>query len=576
MKIKPNNPNFVKYIVDTCMQDRNSRLTEYRRLRSYFLYGSDDIKHPSPYNGIGEAIDLLVSFLFSGDTTLYSVSYPSGTLASEDYSMLQMAHTSAGVLQDYWHTSDTDLAVQQAIIWSLIFNTMFLKAKWKDASPHFYVVEPSDIGVFNDSSMEATRQEAIVHRFEQPFESFERDMENYTQQTQPDGEPYITDEECYRIIRITKERQQESSSSIDDGLENLIVTTVNNPITGQGTYQGSMEGTPITSPYEKIRKGNFIERYEAWVYDDKTKDYCVYDYVEPRLILWEGTSDDIFVKGEHPFIKVTPEPMYSYFWGKSTIFDLTDLQDWHTDRIMQIKRILNKQLQPDFATIGFGGAMDEKIDAFIFGDNNGIPFPDGTKIQPLERNFPQDVFTEINYIREMFKDRLGITEVMQGKGAEGVRSREHAALSSSLGASRIRQKSLVIEDALEQLGTLLFKMMRKYDGTVYVYRDVKGDVKKFLLGHVDDSFYVGIDAHSSSPVFMEDLRVETFELLKAQMIKPELAMDMIKFPNRQLAKAQLRMTQLESAKKEAEMLAQIPPEEKGKVIGKIIAGGEKK
>jgi hypothetical protein len=136
----------------------------------------------------------------------------------------------------------------------------------------------------------------------------------------------------------------------------------------------------------------------------------------------------------------------------------------------------------------------------------------------------------------MFEEVSGIGNVLQGRGEQGVRSAGHASQLARLGSSRAKKKALVVEDSLEKMATLYLKLMQAYDDTHY--RDVDG--KRFIAEQFTKDYVVKVDAHSNSPIFMEDLRALAFNLFKAQAIDKESLIDLLDPPMKQLLKDRLK------------------------------------
>ena len=79
-------------------------------------------------------------------------------------------------------------------------------------------------------------------------------------------------------------------------------------------------------------------------------------------------------------------------------------------------------------------------------------------------------------------------------------------------------------------------MMRVYDTRHYT--DDLGN--KFIAAQFTDDFVVKVDAHSNSPIFMEDLRDLAFNLFKAQAIDKESLIDLLEPPMKDLLKQRLK------------------------------------
>ena len=75
-------------------------------------------------------------------------------------------------------------------------------------------------------------------------------------------------------------------------------------------------------------------------------------------------------------------------------------------------------------------------------------------------------------------------------------------------------------------------MMQKYDNRHY--KDA--DDLPFIVEQFTKDFVVKVDAHSNSPIFMEDSRSLAFNLFKAGALTKERLIDMVEPPLKQLIK----------------------------------------
>ena len=136
----------------------------------------------------------------------------------------------------------------------------------------------------------------------------------------------------------------------------------------------------------------------------------------------------------------------------------------------------------------------------------------------------------------MFAEASGINAILSGQGEQGVRSQGHAAQLARLGSARAKKRALVIEDTLGKIATQYLKLMGEHDATHYT--DDKG--VKFTIDQFTKDYTVKVDAHSNSPIFMEDSRQLAFELFKAQAIDKESLLDLLDPPMKQLLKRRLQ------------------------------------
>jgi hypothetical protein len=208
-------------------------------------------------------------------------------------------------------------------------------------------------------------------------------------------------------------------------------------------------------------------------------------------------------------------------------------------RTTQILQLLDKQVDPPSALMGFNGILDEK--SFALRRAGGLLASDmpNAKVEQFAPDIPNDIFREIAEIDAMFAEASGIVSVLQGRGESGVRSAGHASQLARLGSSRAKKRALVVESSLEKLATLYLRMMRVYDDTVYT--DTRGN--KFIAKQFTDDFVVKVDAHSNSPIFMEDQRELAFNLYQAGTISKERLIEMLDPPMRQLLLEDLKKQQ---------------------------------
>ena len=180
--------------------------------------------------------------------------------------------------------------------------------------------------------------------------------------------------------------------------------------------------------------------------------------------------------------------------------------------------------------MGFTGILDEKN--FALNRAGGLLASDmpNAKVEEFTPNIPGDLFRELSEIDAMFAEASGITSVLAGRGESGVRSQGHASQLARLGSSRAKKRAMVIEDSLEKMATLYLKMMQVYDDTVLT--DTDGN--KFVPSQFTPDFVVKVDAHSNSPIFMEDSRELAFSLFSAGAISKSRLIELMEPPMKEL------------------------------------------
>ena len=190
--------------------------------------------------------------------------------------------------------------------------------------------------------------------------------------------------------------------------------------------------------------------------------------------------------------------------------------------------------------------MDEKD--FALNRPGGLLSSDmpGVKADRLAPNLPQDLYAQLDQIDAMFEEASGINNILSGKGEQGVRSAGHASQLARLGSSRAKKRALNIEDSLEKMSSLYMKLIQAYDNTHY--KDIEGT--PFIADQFTKNYIVKVDAHSNSPIFMEDMRSLAFNMFKAGAIDKESLIELLDPPmKQQLLEKLKKMEQAQHAKR---------------------------
>jgi hypothetical protein len=517
--IIPSNPDhrefFYKELIRKCLVSVDERRTDYSSLRSFFLFGNSQEESPAPFNKIYPHIDQLASFLYSAETTRFSIALGASVPDEEQKKTSKLTQA----LNDEWLNSNADQVFRQCMIWSLVYNTTFVKLIYNKGI-HPYMVEPSSVGVLREDVSYADRQEALVHTY------------------------YITKSELYArlyshpnrekiVDRVNASYAQQVNNEVPDGLSVVLSQSQVNMVGNVNMQLGNY------NKYKAKVAEDTIEMKELWLWNDETQDYQVVTMANPDVIIYDREGSKVFLKGELPFIQVCPNPQYDYYWGQSEVQQMILLQQMRNKRLQEIQELLSKQVNPPMMISGFNGILDEKNFALNRAGSFLSTDMPGAKVDKLAPQMPADLFAEIQQIDAMFEEISGITNVLAGKGEAGVRSTGHASQLARLGSSRAKQRALVIEDSLEKVATLYLKMMQVYDPTHFKFED-DGKQIPFIAEQFTKDYTVKVDAHSNSPIFMEDQRNLTFNLLKAGIIDKESALDLLDVPMKQLLKERLK------------------------------------
>ena len=509
---------FFRDIIYKCEVSLNSRKVDYASLRNWYLFGNGPDEAPALYNKIFPHLDQVTSFLYSAETTRFSINLGASIPDNEHRKIPTLTKS----LNNEWLNSNADQVFSTATTWALVYGTTYVKLIINNGI-HPYMVEPGCVGVLREDITYTDRQEALIQKY------YITKSELYTRlYSHPNRDKII-----HRMNSMPHERTE-----IANGLERFIISQSNPTI--YGNVNLDLAGG---NRYKAEVSEDTVEMTELWIWDDEAADYRVVTKADPDIIIYERSGEEMFMKGELPFIQICPNPLYDYYWGASEVQRLIYLQQLRNRRMTEILDLLSKQVSPPTALIGFTGILDEKN--FALNRAGGLLSTDmpNAKVEKLAPTMPPDLFTEMREIDAMFEEASGVGNVLQGKGEAGVRSAGHASQLARLGSSRVKKRALIIEDSLEKLATLYLKCMQLYDDTHL--KDTHG--VPFIAEQFTKEFTVKVDGHSNSPIFTEDTRTLAFNLLKAGAIDKKSLLDLIEPPMKEELLERLKQMEAKQA-----------------------------
>ncbi len=509
--------SFYSELIRKCTATQQERSANYALLRHFYLFGRGPSDDETPYNKIYPHIDTLTSFLFAAETTKFSIHLGPHTPEVE-YLRIKTLNKA---VNDAWLLSNADQVFMQALTWSLVYPSTFIKLIVRGGEIFPFMVDPGSFGVLREDLPFADRQEAMVHSYYTTRSQLEIDIKDHPNSVQ------ILDN-----VQTSQMPQGEQPS----GIQRLLLTAATPNMTGN-------VNTGLDSNIDYVPKVDeeLVRMHELWVWDTKDKDYRVVTITDGGMTIYDRKN--FFLKGEHPFVHVCPNPMYSYFWGMSEVAGMIGLQKWRNERVVEVKKLLNRQVNPPTALTGWTGIMDEI--AYAAFNEGSVLSTDSfqAKVERFAPQIPQEIFAVIHEIDTMFSERSGLQNILMGKGEVGVRSGRQTSELARLSSARIRKRALVIEDALEAISTLYLKCMMKYDSRTYT--DEEGN--SFVPDQFAREFVVKVDAHSNSPLFIEDQKAIAAEMLQAGVINKERFVEMISPQDKELIIRELKVIEEKEA-----------------------------
>jgi hypothetical protein len=547
-------------LVRQCTASRTERFNFYQTLRNYYLFGSQD-NRGAPYNKIGSTVDTLSSFIYSPDTLRFSLHL--GTEAAVDD--IAKSVPLAREVSEQWRMSRIHLQFGIGVRWANVFGCMLMKTRWNEKLVKGALVEPHQFGVLREDIVDLDDQEAFTHHYTITKSQLEANLE-----ANPRKHSILA-----RVGRSTSDQLPSMSS----GLSRLIIGSPVGGVPGsiaipgqQSAFTGGQGGIGMGPTYDYGAKVevDLIDMCDLYVWDDAAEDYQVITRAAPDVTIWDRPNDWLgHVKGVAPFSVIRPEyNLYDYFWGAAFVARLTMLQDWRTERVWQIRALLSKQADPAWTITASGGIQEEKLQALrAAGGIVSFQSP-ASKAAPHPPEMPADMFVELAQIDAMFDDQAGLGHVLQGKGEPGVRSRGQADLMARLGSSRPKERAIAVEESAEDVAYKILRLVQDHSDQRFVAQVTTPAGKQelpFIAEQFTKDFEVKVDAHSSSPIFVEDRKHDALTLLEAKAINRATLLDMFDPPNLQELQAQLRQIEVQEAEaKKLELQMGVHKPEKGK------------
>lgn len=525
---------FYDDLIAKCTSSQADRQQFYDFLRAFYLFGTDG-SVVAPFNKIFPHIDLLASFLYSSETTKFMTQLG---VSAKEVEHRRVSSLNKGV-NDIWLSSNTDRIVSYATTWGLVYGSEIVKCGFvvnettKTLTLQPASVHPGSMGVLREDVPYIDQQEAITHSYYITKSQLENELKDH-----PEKEKILAN------ASTTTGTTDEQPS----GVARLIMGAMN-PM--GGNVNGSVEmGSGVNMDYIADIAEEMIQMVELWVWDDDLNDYRTVTKIKDGATVYDRKN--IFLPGEQPFVFISPNPLPFYIWGMSEVAGLIPLQAWRNKRLDEIQKLLSLQVRPPTSVSGYG-IPDEKMYA-LFSEGGLMSPIDGVgmngKVDRFKPDISPDIYAIIHEIDQSFNEHSGLPNTLQGKGDTQVRSGKQASELSRLGSARIKRRSLVEEDSLEHIATAYLKLMQRYDTTVYT--DESGVA--FTAEQFTEDYTVKVDAHSNSPIFIEDKKELAFELFNLKIISAERVLEIIDAPDKEIMKRELKEIQAQqsAAHKEAE------------------------
>ena len=541
----------VTYLIDRCMSTREDRDRLYQFREKYYLFGTTGYQ-AAKYNRLMSHLDLVCSFLYAPDGAFYNIAAGQN---EEEELVLRATALQNEFNDDFQDNGITD-AIMDALPWSLVYDTMILKQGWnRDRGEWFCeLIPPHNFGVYREDIKGLDSQPCFCHSYFIDYQAAVGKM--------------IRAGMASDVSRLAITRSP-TISEFPSMLQRMVIAG-----TGGSNLQGSIFGNinpdyaPV-STYQPASEVPLVRFNELWVWDDASTDFRIIHTLassssdasgiiigdSKKIIGAYKLSDrskvvplfnrldikghkpssetNYFLPGCHPFSVIQPFGKYNYFWGLSHVDNLIPLQDWMLERLDQISDILERQADPARVASGGLGLTEQKMAAFGGAGTYLFDQLPQFKVEEMAPNMPTDIFTEFKEIAAMFLEASGLTELLTGRGEQGVRSRAHASQLKQTGAGRIKKAALSLESPLIKVGDIGLKLKMAHDDDKIKLPEHDDGRKRepFLPCEVGD-VKMKIRGHAFSPLFSDETKEFAVMARKLGAIDNEMFVQLMNPPEK--------------------------------------------
>lgn len=533
-------------LINECRVSTDERRQAAKFWRNLYFTGQiNDVL--SKHNKCFSHVNKLGAYLFSPSDVRFSIDFE----GEDEAEWSDKVTRSERRLNAEFKRRKCGIAFAQALLMALIDGSCFVKMVWSHSGLEPHVISQHFMGVLREDVDSFSRQDAFTHSFYLTKAQFTRLL--YNKPTEQKNDILDRVQGAFRPAEDDIIMDSYFHEIVAGGIQPIAAGTVPSGQTGQ---VGVFGGAPSPRLAPEIAS-ELIRVDDLWVFDDDRGDWATIRYVDPGILV-EGkykVSNLSDAPKEQPFIKVCPNEVVNYFWGRSELQGLAQLQGLINQRVNDVDHIFRLQAKPPKAFTGMTGVTPEKARALMVAGGTFIDADGGpnAKVQSMAPEMPANAIGWLDKLDSYFDENAGFTAILSGQGEAGVRSQGQANTLVRTASPPLRTRSFIVESQIADMGDLSLNILAAKDP--HVFRAADGS--QFVLSQLPIDAAVSVDAHTSSPAFSGDNANLAFALAKAGAIGPEDLIDQTHPPNADRLKRKLKQRQQEQAdivKKHPELL----------------------
>lgn len=561
-QIQLQNDSRVITLMDRCAASRETRRNRADRWRGWYEFGTNG-SEDSLYNKMHSHISKVGSFVFSPGTVRFEVRLPPAVRKP----WWKAAAIARDEFSQFWSESGADINLAMAIEWSLVYGSTIIKVQPHEGSFSTGLIMPWDFGVSREDVPDLNQQDTVCHWYTLSIPQVERWVAN-----EPDASSIIS------LCEEYASPYQEKGSRQRLVLSSIQGTFPGGTISGGFPYEPAMDGADASIVQEptiefcdvwerrpfKRKKGKGEEIFDDWLVTTVIS--------RAKMPIAQRRNPDIpnTVKGLSstlpsclPFVPIVPRPVPDYFWGRSELRNLTQLQNWKSNFLVGLRGTVEKQMDPPTFYSGIPD-VDEASRAMSTAGGKFASSEPNAKMQPLIPTLTEQTMRTGSLIDTMFADESGIPESISepAQMPGGIRATGHFSMAAGIGAGRLQKMALIIENSLGEIATMAFHILQRNNIDVME----TDSEQKFIFGQIPSSITLSVNAHSAAPIFAEQTQAKATRLLQAGAISLEDYIELEDPPNREELKEKAKIIQ----KNKADMAEKMVHLQEEKVQSKIM------
>lgn len=557
-----------KQLTERCRVSQARRASMYRDYQMWAENGTLE-RRPATANLLYGHVDRLGSHLNSPSDLRFVID----TESEQPKDVMQRCNVAARVLSREWERSDIDIMFALGVVEALKYGCVLPKLiarEWSSGNERKVelaarLVMPWNFGVLNESVNSLTDQEAVCETvFLTRYEVMRR--VRYL----PDGES------LYKRI-VTTASPDSGVGGPDGFMHQVLLGATSAPVNQSAPMQApglvDVGGNQYPTPTVEVAE-DLYPMHELWVKDDdQGDDWVTIQYIEPDIMIaprtirvnaFRGAGEaareyrmkrkNIGIPDTLPYGYICPNVTPGRFWGRSELQDLMEPQKLLTGVLDDYRRLMAIQFDKLIAFVGFDGLTDEA--AFVAAKNSGyFNLPPGASANDLTPKIPPEALPFVQYIVEMMERISGFSgKITAGEPAGSVRSDSQANTMIRMATPRLRDRSLLIERQEAAFADISLAALEAKEARVYWVDPEDGGKSDFLMSQLPDDRRVSVDAHSTSPIYHDDMSNLMLAGFKAGYVTPESMIEYLPYQHKDV----LLQRYKEKAKAQQELMQQHP------------------